>query len=225
MHRNYSAVKGKTLQVFLSSTFRDMNAERAIFTKRYAPSLRLLAKSRGLFITFVDLRWGVTVEQATSGAVVSICLERLASSRYFVNFLGLRYGWMPAKEDLTQDTFDRFGHIINSYIPSRSVTEFEVLGGALGWNSKAECAPQSAWFYMRDDAFATLWRKRSGLFTSMPIRKRRRSSLTSRSGYGRGRLRAIGCAARHSRARSCPLSSAVATIYIPKILLRWSTMT
>lgn len=153
MHRNYSAVKGKNLQVFLSSTFRDMNAERAIFTKRYAPSLRLLAKSRGLFITFVDLRWGVTVEQATSGAVVSICLERLASSRYFVNFLGLRYGWMPAKEDLTQDTFDRFGHIINSYIPSRSVTEFEVLGGALGWNSKAECAPQSAWFYMRDDAF------------------------------------------------------------------------
>ena len=153
MHRNYSAVKGKTLQVFLSSTFRDMNAERAIFTKRYAPSLRLLAKSRGLFITFVDLRWGVTVEQATSGAVVSICLERLASSRYFVNFLGLRYGWMPAKEDLTQDTFNRFGHIINSYIPSRSVTEFEVLGGALGWNSKAECAPQSAWFYMRDDAF------------------------------------------------------------------------
>ena len=82
---------GRSLRVFLSSTFRDMNEEREIFTKRYAAALRQVAKERGVSISFVDLRWGVTVEQATGGGVVDICLTNLQGSRYFVNFLGLRY--------------------------------------------------------------------------------------------------------------------------------------
>ena len=91
MHRKYKESTGRSLRVFLSSTFRDMNEEREIFTKRYAAALRQVAKERGVSISFVDLRWGVTVEQATGGGVVDICLTNLQGSRYFVNFLGLRY--------------------------------------------------------------------------------------------------------------------------------------
>lgn len=180
---------GRSLRIFLSSTFRDMNSERDTFVKRYASALRQLAKERGVFVTFVDLRCeppspipppavppmsgcptdrevsaselprvrafagGVTVAQATGGEVVHICLKQLQESRYFVNFLGLRYGWSPAKEDLTAQTFDNYGHMINSYIPGRSVTEVEVISGALGWGAKAVCAPTNAFFYMRADAF------------------------------------------------------------------------
>lgn len=64
-----------------------------------------------------------------------------------------RYGWRPAKEDLTPETFEKFGHMINSYIPSRSVTEFELVCGALGWGPAAVCAPRSAFFYIRADEF------------------------------------------------------------------------
>lgn len=127
--RGYRQMRGRSVRVFLSSTFRDMNDERAVFLKRFAPSLRQQAVERGVFLTFVDLRWGVTVGQAQGGEVVNICLDQLAQSKYFVNFLGLRYGWRPAKEDLTNETFDRFGHVLNSYCPGRSVTEFELIYG------------------------------------------------------------------------------------------------
>jgi hypothetical protein len=154
MARDYSAMRGRSVRVFLSSTFRDMNDERAIFLKRFAPSLRQQALERGVFLTFVDLRWGVTKDQATGGEVVNICLEQLSGSRYFVSFLGLRYGWRPGKEHLTDDTFGRFGHMLESYCPGRSVTEFEVIYGALGWSKDAACPCASAFFYMRDDAYA-----------------------------------------------------------------------
>lgn len=95
----------------------------------------------------------MTVAQATQGEVVNICLEQLAHSRYFVNFLGRRYGWRPAREDLAEETFERFGYMINSYIPGRSVTECEVLCGALGWGASAACVPRHAFFYIREDAF------------------------------------------------------------------------
>ena len=122
-------------------------------THRYASALRALARERGVFVTFVDLRWGVTVAQATGGEVVDICLSQLQQSKYFVNFLGLRYGWRPGRDDLTKGTFDKYGHMINSYIPGRSVTELEVISGALGWAADATCAPSNAFFYVRADSY------------------------------------------------------------------------
>ena len=91
MRRVYRDLIGSSLRIFLSSTFRDMNGEREIFIKRYSSALRQVAKERGVSVTFVDLRWGVTVAQASSGEVVDICLTQLQRSRYFVSFLGLRY--------------------------------------------------------------------------------------------------------------------------------------
>ena len=62
MQRAYGKMGGQTLRIFLSSTFRDMNDERDIFLKRYVPALRQHCAELGLFLSIVDLRWGVTVE-------------------------------------------------------------------------------------------------------------------------------------------------------------------
>ena len=56
--------KWQTVRVFISSTFSDMHAERDLLVKRVFPSLReKLAKYR-IHLVDIDLRWGVTKEQA-----------------------------------------------------------------------------------------------------------------------------------------------------------------
>ena len=65
----------KTVKVFISSTFMDMNAERDVLLKSVFPRLREKAAAMDLFIREVDLRWGVTEEQAKRGEALEICLE------------------------------------------------------------------------------------------------------------------------------------------------------
>ena len=83
----------KTVRVFISSTFRDMHAEREELVKRVFPQLRKLCEERGVGWTEVDLRWGVTEEQAQRGEVLPICLAEIDRCRpYFIGLLGERYG-------------------------------------------------------------------------------------------------------------------------------------
>jgi hypothetical protein len=180
MHRSYGKMGGQTLRIFLSSTFRDMNDERDIFLRRHVPVLRQHCADLGLFLSIVDLRWGVTVEQAQvlrpegrstpacpqpsalhratlldersdrsahtvlfsrgecspqaltwwccaqTGEVVPICMSEVENCQYFACFLGARYGWAPKRKDVPEFAFDRFD-FLNSYIPSRSVTECECI--------------------------------------------------------------------------------------------------
>jgi len=51
------------LRVFVSSTFRDMAAEREELAKRVFPKIRRLCESRDLLFTEIDLRWGVSDEE------------------------------------------------------------------------------------------------------------------------------------------------------------------
>ena len=153
MSRMYKEMQGRSMRIFFSSTARDMQKERDTFFKQYAPELESLGKERGAFISFVDLHRGEDVKVASAGDVVNISLTQITESRYFVGFLGLRYGWRPSVEALTAQTIENFGSCIRSYIPGRSVMEFEMLFGALGWGPDAACAPTSAFFYFRADAF------------------------------------------------------------------------
>ncbi|KAL1499076.1 hypothetical protein AB1Y20_013591 [Prymnesium parvum] len=152
LHRGYGNIGGKTLRVFLSSTFRDMQEERQMLLKRYIPALRQLLSERGVYLTVVDLRWGVTAQQAESGETVDICLSEVAASNYFVSFLGHRAGWRPQKNQLAEKTFHNFPFIL-SYIPGGSVTELEVVYGALGWGKGCIVQPRSAFFYVRKEEF------------------------------------------------------------------------
>lgn len=97
-------VLNREIRVFLSSTFRDMQAERNYLLTNVFPGLRELCSRRQVVFTEIDLRWGVTEEESKNGMTVEICLDEIARCRnhppFFIGFLGERYGWIPSEEDL-----------------------------------------------------------------------------------------------------------------------------
>ena len=79
----------KTVRVFISSTFRDMHAERDYLVKNVFPELREWAQQWKLYLVDIDLRWGVTAAEAEDGRVLDICLEQIDGSRpFFICMLG-----------------------------------------------------------------------------------------------------------------------------------------
>lgn len=132
----------KTVRVFISSTFRDMHAEREELVKRVFPQLRKLCEARRVTWGEVDLRWGVTDEQKAGGKVLPICLAEIHNCRpYFIGILGDRYGWVP--DEIPPELIERESWLTEHH--ERSVTELEILHGVL--NNPA--MTDHAFFYFR----------------------------------------------------------------------------
>jgi nephrocystin-3 len=90
----------RVIRVFVSSTFRDMHDERDYLVKHGFPELRKRCRERAVEFVEVDLRWGVTEEQAERGEVLPICLREIELCRpYFIGLLGEHYGWVPEKRE------------------------------------------------------------------------------------------------------------------------------
>src|SRR2546428_109168 len=88
----------RAIRVFVSSTFRDMQAEREELVKQIFPRLRNLCEERAVTWGEVDLRWGVTEEQSAEGQALPICLAGIRGCRpYFIGLLCARSGWVPAE--------------------------------------------------------------------------------------------------------------------------------
>jgi hypothetical protein len=84
----------KEIRVFVSSTFKDMGIEREQLVKSVFPELKHLCLERGVFFTYVDLRWGITAQDSQDGQTLNLCLNEIDSCRpYFICMLGERYGW------------------------------------------------------------------------------------------------------------------------------------
>lgn len=88
---------------FVSSTFRDMQAERDALHRLVMPRLREKAKTCGESVQFVDLRWGISTSDMDTDAgakkILSVCLDEIRKCRpYMIVLLGERYGWMPPPE-------------------------------------------------------------------------------------------------------------------------------
>src|SRR2546430_15912770 len=84
------------IRVFISSTFRDMHAEREELVKQVFPELRRLCEVRGVGWGEVDLRWGIPDEVKAEGRVLPLCLAEIDHCRpFFIGILGERYGWVP----------------------------------------------------------------------------------------------------------------------------------
>ena len=81
------------MRVFVSSTFRDMHAERDVLVRRVFPELRRRAAPHGLHLQEVDLRWGVTEEE--TGRALELCLGEVCRSQLLLGLLGERYGLVP----------------------------------------------------------------------------------------------------------------------------------
>jgi len=136
----------RVIRVFVSSTFKDMHAEREELIKRVFPQLRKLCDQRGVVWGEVDLRWGVTEEQKAEGKVLPICLEEIKRCRpYFIGLLGERYGWVP--DEIPKDLIDREPWLKDHL--DHSVTELEILHGVLNNPEMAD----HAFFYFRDLAY------------------------------------------------------------------------
>jgi len=135
----------KTVRVFISSTFRDMHAERDHLVKVVFPALRERLERHRIHLDDIDLRWGVTRDQAENDQVLALCLAEIERCKpYFLGLLGERYGWTPVT--LPPDALARFPWIADA--GGRSVTELEVLHGVL--NTPTLCG--RAFFYLRDPA-------------------------------------------------------------------------
>lgn len=133
----------RVMRVFLSSTFLDMAAERDELIKRVFPEIRRVAEDRGVSVAEVDLRWGITDEQAAEGRVLPLCLGEIDNSRpFFFCVLGERYGWVP--KSIAKSLRREFPWLKKAR--GRSVTELEILHGVLNAPSEA----MTAFFYMRD---------------------------------------------------------------------------
>ena len=92
--------------MFISSTFRDMHAERDYLVKRVFPALRQRLEPHRINRVDIDLRWGITREQADNDQVLGLCLQQIDECRpFFVGLLGGRYGWVHSRTGSEQSVF------------------------------------------------------------------------------------------------------------------------
>jgi hypothetical protein len=138
----------RAVRLFLSSTFRDMQAEREELLKRVLPQVRKLCAQRGVSWNEVDLRWGITEEQAQRGDVLPVCLAEIDRCRpFFLCLLGERYGWVPGPDRIPAELRARYPWL-NDHLDD-SVTEMEVRHAVLNQPGQ----PVHAFFYFRDPAY------------------------------------------------------------------------
>lgn len=122
----------RTVRVFISSTFRDMHAERDYLLKEVFPSLKMELEKKQIHLIDIDLRWGITEDQSRQGHIMDICLEEVDRCRpFFICILGQRYGWVPQGKE-------------------RSITAMEIEHAIFEIEEKD--IPH-AFFYFRDGSF------------------------------------------------------------------------
>lgn len=120
IHPDPSIAGWKSVRIFISSTFSDMHAERDYLVRAVFPKVRLWCEQRGIELLDIDLRWGVTREEAEDGRALDICLREIDRSRpFFLCLLGERYGWVPA--NVCSDEFR-----LHDSHSDRSITHLEI---------------------------------------------------------------------------------------------------
>lgn len=148
----------KNIGIFISSTFTDMQAERDYIKKRVIPQIQNHFRNYDINVYAIDLRWGVDTasvdfEEEREAKVLDVCFSTIRNSRpYFVGLLGSRYGWIPNKEYRNKvcSLFSEDEGFMNAYTEGRSVTEMEMLYGALG---EKDLIPHSYFFFRSDSAY------------------------------------------------------------------------
>ena len=61
------------MRIFLSSPFDGMDGERKTFMDTFAPTLKAMAARKGLTVTFVDMRLGITSDMGKKKMTVRLC--------------------------------------------------------------------------------------------------------------------------------------------------------
>ena len=120
--------------VFVSSTFRDMQAERGRLRDVVAPVLAERLRERRHHLELIDLRWGIETSGAADSEqreliVLKVCLDEIRRSRPFlIVLLGDRYGWAPPQRRMEAAAHEAG---IERELEGKSVTALEIEFGAL----------------------------------------------------------------------------------------------
>ena len=164
-------MSGRVVRIFLSSTFRDFGEERDLLVRKVFPTLRARLQSRFVDLVDVDLRWGITEEEAEHGEVLPICLAEIDRARpYFIGFLGERYGWVPPPDAYPSHVLESQTWL-EEHRGGKSVTELEILHGVLN-NPHME---GRALFYFRSFEYSSS--KGGDYISSSPDDETRQSTL------------------------------------------------
>lgn len=123
-----------TRPIFITSTFRDMQAERDWLRLRVFPVLEERLRARRTHLEPIDLRWGVETvsskeEEAKELLVLKVCLAEVERSRPFlIGLIGDRYGWIPPQERIAAAAREAG---FEQPVTGRSVTDMEIDFGVL----------------------------------------------------------------------------------------------
>ena len=122
------------INYFVSSTFRDMQAERDALQNFVLPEIRKYANIRGLDVFLTDLRWGIDTSNfdvhESLKKIMSICMSEIDHCHpHMIILLGDRYG-----STLDADTFETFinspqGISFSAEDKAKSITEMEIIHG------------------------------------------------------------------------------------------------
>ncbi len=135
-------IEKREVRIFLSSTFSDMEAERSALVKLFN-RLKYEANRRNINLSLLDLRWGVTDEEARTGKVLSVCLNEIENSHpFFIGLLGCRYGYSPDAIEFKKnpELKERYPWLSQDIEQGKSITEIEMLYGALRNKKRVEAA-------------------------------------------------------------------------------------
>ena len=96
-----------------------MQYERDCINREIVPSLKEFFLPYRITIRTIDLRWGINMkdrdESDVEQSILRVCMDEIDRSRpFFIGLLGHRYGWVPNLKD-----------------DARSVTEMEIVYGAM----------------------------------------------------------------------------------------------
>jgi hypothetical protein len=147
---NREIIEKRQICIFISSTFKDMQAERGYLVAKVFPALRQYCAARDVSIFELDLRWGISEEEAKQGKVFDICLREVLKTRpFFIGLLGERYGWIPSEDERANmahntSVFEDFPWITEELSQGTSITEIEFHEGVL--RPKDDI---NAYFYIR----------------------------------------------------------------------------
>jgi len=147
----------RVVRVFLSSSFLDMQLERETIRKKVEKELDEFCNQRGVHLSFIDMRWGMTKEGKDEDTILC-CLREVDHCRpYFVGLLGQNYGWhqeLDGKNELLTKSFERAEKCAEykwiHQFRTRSVTELQILHGFLlhPFQPTNHC-----FFYFRDPSY------------------------------------------------------------------------
>lgn len=150
---SHRLIDNRQIRIFLSSTFSDMQGERDALIKTFN-SLKIEAAKHDVTLSVIDLRWGVTDEEARTGKVISVCLNEIENSHpFFIGILGNRYGTAPNRSELMNnpDLLERYNWLndVVSDNPNEgmSITEMEIQYGVLLNDNEVD----AAFFFKKSD--------------------------------------------------------------------------